>query len=88
MFDGSPVKNLSSGGGSATLIHRHKPPCLLSLCKRPVFLDFWCLAHQSDLKICLASQAGLAGCVVSLGARFTQAFHSNLLPWGKRSVLL
>jgi len=46
VFDGSPVENLSSGGGSTALIHRHKPQCLLCLCKRPVFLDFCCLAHQ------------------------------------------
>ena len=48
MFDGSPVKILSSGGGSAALIHRHKPQCLLSLCKRPVFLGFWCSVHQLE----------------------------------------
>jgi len=41
VFDGPPVKNLSSGGGSAALIHRNKPRCLFSLCKRPVFLGFW-----------------------------------------------
>ena len=28
------------------VVHRHKPQCLLCLCKRPVFLDFCCLAHQ------------------------------------------
>jgi len=53
VFDGSPVKNLSSGGGSAALIHQHKPQCLLSVCKRPIFFDFWCLAvscrWQEDL---------------------------------------
>jgi len=79
-----------SGGGSAALIYRYKPQCLLSLCKRPVFLDFGCLAHQPDesrLWMCLASQADLAGCVVSLGAGFTQAFYFGLLAWGHQYVL-
>ena len=57
-------RKLSSGGGSAALIHQYKPQCLLSLCKRPVFLHFCCLAHQL---VKMPSQSGWPRCVVSLG---------------------
>ena len=37
--------------------------------------------------MCVANQAGLAGCVESSTAGITQVFHAVLLAWGQRFVL-
>jgi len=37
--------------------------------------------------MCLASQAGLAGCVASIAEGITQVFHPVLLAWGQHCVL-
>ena len=74
VFDGSPVKNLSSGGDSAALIHRMKPQCLLSRCKRPAILG---VGQSSGLSL---YHGNLAGLVMSAG--ISQAFHRVLLTSG------